>query len=65
MLEGEIESELIDDDRVDEVRAQVSSSGDGGTLSVRLRIIPVDSSDSFTLTLSVSPIATLIEELAA
>ena len=63
LLEGEIESELLGDDRVDEVRAQVSSS-DGGTLSVRLRIIPIDASKSFTLTLSVSKISTLIEELA-
>jgi len=61
LLEGEIESELLDDDRIDEVRAQVSSSGN--TLSVRLRIIPVDASKSFTLTLSVSKISTLIEEL--
>ena len=61
LLEGEIESELIDDDRVDEVRARVSSSGE--SLSVRLRIIPADSCHSFTLTLSVSPIRTLIEEI--
>jgi hypothetical protein len=48
MLEGEIESELIDDDRIEEVRAGVSCSGE--TLSVRLRIIPVDASKSFTRT---------------
>jgi hypothetical protein len=63
-LEGEVESELIDDDRVDEVRAHLSSSGDGGRLFVRLRIAPADSNDSFTLTLSVSPIGALIEELS-
>lgn len=64
-LESEIESELLDDDRVDQVRAQVSSSGDGVSLSVRLLIVPEDpNSKSFTLTLSVSPIEILIEELA-
>jgi hypothetical protein len=61
-LEGEVESELIDDDRLGEVRAHVSSTGE--TLSVRLRIIPVDASKSFTLTLSVSKIGTLIEEIS-
>jgi hypothetical protein len=61
-LEGEVESELIDDDRLGEVRAHVSSTGEN--LSVRLRVIPVDASKSFTLTLSVSKIGTLIEEIS-
>jgi hypothetical protein len=65
LLEGEIESELIDDDRVDEVRAHLWSNGNGGTLWVRLRITPVDSNYPITLTLSVSPIETLIEEISA
>jgi hypothetical protein len=63
-LEGEIVAELVDDDRVDEVHAAVESSTDCFTLTVSLRIVPLDPlADDFSLTLSVSNAGVLLEEM--
>jgi hypothetical protein len=62
-LEGKIVTELVDDDRVGEVHAAVEASTDCATLTVTLRIVPVDQSADFTLTLSASDAGVLIEEM--
>lgn len=63
-LEGSISSELVDDDRIDEVHAQVEPSSDFRTLAVTLRIVPLDpANQEFTLTLSVSDVGVLLEEM--
>jgi len=63
-LEGEIAAELIDDDRIETVAATVVASSDYSTLTVTIRIEPADpEANEFTLTLSVSDIGLLIEEL--
>jgi hypothetical protein len=63
-LEGQIVSELIDDDRIEEVHAAVEASTDCTTLTVTMRIVPVDPiAGDFTLTLSVSDVGVLIEEM--
>ncbi len=65
-LEGEIVAELVDDDRIDEVYCTVEPSSDYSTLTVTLRIVPVDSAEQdFSLTLSVSDVGVLIEEMTA
>lgn len=65
-LEGEIVAELVDDDRVDEVHAAVEASTDCSTLTVVLRIVPLDPlANDFSLTLSVSDVGVLIEEMTA
>ena len=65
-LEGAIAAELVDDDRIDEVQAEVESSADFTTLTVRLRIVPVDPLvGDFSLTLSVADVGILIEEMRA
>ena len=54
----------VDDDRIDEVHAAVEASTDCSTLTVTLRIVPVDPLvGDFTLTLSVSDAGVLIEEM--
>lgn len=63
-LEGRIVSELIDDDRIDEVRAAIEASTDCSTLTVTIRVVPVDPMiGDFTLTLTVSDAGVLIEEI--
>lgn len=65
-LEGTIVAELVDDDRIDEVHAEVEPSTDYSTLTVTLRIVPMDPLvDNFTLTLSVSDVGVLLEEMTA
>lgn len=65
-LEGSIVAELVDDDRIDEVRAEVESSTDGSTLTVSLEIIPLDPlANDFSLILSVTDVSVLIEEMTA
>ena len=64
-LEGAITSELVDDDRIDEVRATAEPSSDFMSLTVTLRIVPIDPGISdFSLTLSVSDVGIVIEEMA-
>jgi len=64
-LEGKIVAELVDDDRIDEVRASVTASTDTTTLTVELRIVPLDPlANDFSLTLTVSDVGILIEEMA-
>jgi hypothetical protein len=63
-LEGSIVAELVDDDRIDEARAAVEASADCATLTVSLRIVPVDPLvGDFSLTLSVSDAGVLLEEM--
>lgn len=65
-LEGAIVAELVDDDRIDEVHAVVEASTDCATLTVTLRIVPVDPLvGGFALTLSVSDVGVLIEEMTS
>jgi hypothetical protein len=64
-LEGRIAAEYRKDDRIDDVRVEVTSSTDWKTLTVKARIVPVDpGSEDFTLTLSVSDAGVLIEEMS-
>lgn len=65
LLGSEIEAELVDDDRIDFVTAEVTSPDNWKTLSVKIRIVPVDDDEGFELILSVSPIEVLLEELRA
>jgi hypothetical protein len=63
-LEGAIVAELVDDDRIDEVHAVVEASTDCTTLTVTLRIVPVDPLvGDFSLTLSASDAGVLLEEM--
>lgn len=63
-LEGEILAELVDDDRIDEVQISAESSSDFTTLTVNLRIVPIDPLETaFSLTLSASDAGVLIEEM--
>lgn len=63
-LEGAIVAELVDDDRIDEVRATVEASADGSTLTVSLRITPMDPLvGEFALTVSVTDTGALLEEM--
>ena len=63
-LEGSIVAELVDDDRIDEVTASVEASSDLRTLTVSIRVVPLDSAEaSFTATRSVSDTALIIEEI--
>jgi hypothetical protein len=63
-LEGEIVAELVDDDRIDEAQATVEPSTDYSTLTVTLRIVPVDPNvGDFSLVLSVSDVGALLEEM--
>jgi len=64
-LEGAIAAELVDDDRIDEVHAAVEASSDCRTLTVTLRIVPMDPLSEFSLTLSVSDTGVLLEEMRA
>lgn len=65
-LEGELVAELIDDDRIDEVQAAVEASTDCTVLTVSLRIVPMDpQTNAFSLTLSVSDVGVLIEEMTS
>lgn len=65
-LEGSIVAELVDDDRVDEVSASVETSSDYRTLTVSIRVVPIDPLvGDFTLTLTVSDAGILLEELTA
>jgi len=63
-LEGEIAAELGDDDRIDEVRCTVDASSDTRTLTVNLRIVPLDPGGEFSLTLSVADTGIIIEEMS-
>jgi hypothetical protein len=64
-LEGQIVSQLVDDDRVDDATAAVTASSDTRTLTIEIKIVPVDeTSEEFTLTLSVSDVGVLREEIA-
>jgi hypothetical protein len=64
-LEGRIAAEWRKDDRIDDVRVEVTSSTDWKTLTVKARIVPVDPMvGDFTLTLSVSDAGVLIEEMS-
>ena len=63
-LEGAIVAELVDDDRIDEVKAEVEASSDFRTLTARIRVTPEDPlANDFTLTLSVSDVGVLLEEM--
>ncbi len=65
-LEGAIVAELVDDDRIDEVHAAVEPSTDYSTLTVSLRIVPMDpNANDFSLTLSVSDVGVLLEEMTS
>ncbi|MCP3886453.1 MAG: hypothetical protein GY700_13485 [Propionibacteriaceae bacterium] len=64
-LEGRISAELRKDDRIDDVRVAVESSTDCTTLTVSIRVVPVDPmTEDFSLTLSVSDAGILIEEMS-
>jgi hypothetical protein len=64
LLGSEVEAELADDDRIGFVTVEVTSAVDWKSLSVKIRIVPVDDDEGFELILSVSPIEVLIEELS-
>jgi hypothetical protein len=63
-LEGSIVAELVDDDRVDTAQATVEANSDGSTLTITIRIVPVDPDvGDFTMTMSVSDTGAIIEEM--
>jgi len=64
-LEGAIIAELVDDDRIDEVQADVEASSDYRTLTVSIKIVPEDPlAEDFTMTLSVTDTGVLLEEMS-
>lgn len=64
-LEGTISAELRKDDRVYDVGVTVDTSNNYTTLTVELRIVPIDPmTEDFSLTLSVSDVGILIEEMS-
>ncbi len=64
-LEGAIIAELVDDDRIDEVKADVEVSSDYRTLTVGIKIVPEDPlAEDFTMTLSVTDTGVLLEEMS-
>jgi len=63
-LEGQIISELIEDDRIDELRASVEVSSDFRTLTVNIRIVPFDPLvGDFAMILSVTDTGVIIQEI--
>lgn len=63
-LEGEIVTELSDDDRIEEVKASVQPSSDYTTLTVEIRVVPAEYRDeAFTMTLTASDSGVLVEEI--
>lgn len=64
-LSGQIGSELEKDDRVHSATAVVTLSSDGRTLTVNLRIAPITSDGTFTMTLAVTSAEVLMQELNA
>jgi len=63
-LEGRVVSELIDDDRIDDLRVSIEVSSDFTTLTLRARVVPYDPLvGDFTLLLSVSDTGVIIEEI--
>lgn len=63
-LEGRIVSELIDDDRIDQIKVSIESNTDYTELNVYVRIVPYDAlTDDFTLLLSVTDTGVIIEEI--
>lgn len=66
-MAGQINGELLKDDRVDSLSADVAFTAAGSdTLRVALRVRPIDPLiGGFALTLSASSAAVLIEELSA
>lgn len=65
-LAGQISNELRKDDRIDTLTVTVRPSSTGTTLRIELAVRPVDSRiGGFTLTLSASSAAILIEEIQA
>jgi hypothetical protein len=65
-LEGLIVTELLGDDRIDEVKASVVASTDFSTLTISIRIKPLDPQlNDFMLILSASDAGLLIEEMTS
>lgn len=62
-LEGSINSELSKDDRVALVKAEVKLLSQF-KIRVRIRVTPVDSSGSFSLTLAITPDLVVLEEIS-
>lgn len=65
-LGGQIKSELQKDDRIDTVTVRLSPTSTGSSLRVELAVRPVDPAlGGFSLTLSASSAAVLLEEIKA
>jgi len=65
-LGGQIRAEVLKDDRVESLTVTVRPSSTGQTLTIELAIVPIDSAiGGFSLTLSASSSAVLLEEIRA
>ena len=64
LLESEISAELVNDDRIDNVKVSVETSTDFSTLTIEIRVTPKDAIENdFTLILSASDVGVIIEEM--
>lgn len=62
-LSGQIRLELTKDDRVSSVTVRVTADLAAKSLAITVRVVPVDALEAFTLVLSATSSAVLLEEI--